>query len=69
MRTFKEYLVEQKLKEAGTGVPYVGQAPDPGGEMSWQGTAGGGQLHSAKGDIPVRKHKKHKKKHHHSDSP
>jgi hypothetical protein len=63
MRTFREYLAEQrKLKESG--VPFVGQAPDPGGEMSWQGAAGGGKLHSAKGDIPVKKHKKHKKHHH-----
>jgi len=58
--TFKEYLAK-KFKE--NGVPFVGQAPDPGGEMSWQGVPGGGKLHSAKGDIPVKK--KHKKKRHH----
>ena len=64
MKTFAEFL-EAKIKEGGTGVPFVGQPPDPGGEMSWQGAAGHGELHSAKGDIPVKKHKKkkHKKKH------
>lgn len=58
MRTFKEYLAAQKEN----GVPFIGQAPDPGGEMSWQGVPGGGKLHSAKGDIPVKKHKKKKKR-------
>jgi hypothetical protein len=43
---FSEWL---KIKE--TSVPYVGQAPDPGGEMSWQGAPGGGKLHSAKGNV------------------
>ena len=53
---FKEWL---KIKEAG--VPYVGQPPDPGGEMSWQGAPSGGKLHSAKGDVPVHHRKKKKK--------
>jgi len=60
MKTFKEYI-EKRVKECG--VPFIGQAPDSGGEMSWQGAAGNGELHSAKGNIPVKK--KHKKKPHH----
>ena len=44
----------------GAGVPFVGQKPDPGGEMSWQGAPSGGKLHSAKGNVPAMK--KHMKK-------
>lgn len=55
---------KKKINEtgAGVGVPFVGQAASPGGEMSWQGAPGGGMLHSAKGN-PIT-HKKRKRKKH-----
>lgn len=57
---FKQWF----LKEigAGVGVPYVGQAPDKGHEMSWQGAPSGGKLHSAGGDVPMKHSKHHKRK-------
>lgn len=56
MITFREWL---KIREAGAGVPFVGQSP---GEGSWQGAAGGGKLSSV-GDVkPLNKYKHHNKK-------
>jgi len=51
MITFLQWL---KLREAGVGVPYVGQKP---GQGTWQGAAGGGKLSSV-GDVkPLNKKK------------
>ncbi len=48
-----------KIREAGAGVPYVGQ--DPGGASGgWQGAPSGGKLRSV-GDVQLKKKEKMKK--------
>ena len=62
MISFIEWL---KMREAGAGVPYVGQSAG-GSAGGWWGAAGDGKMSSV-GDVePKRSRKKHhkKKKHH-----
>jgi hypothetical protein len=55
MKTWKQWL-----KEAGAGVPYIGQ--DPGGAAgAWQGAPSKGKIRSV-GDVKIKKDKKNDKK-------
>lgn len=57
MITFTQWL---KIREAGCGVPYVGQRP---GQGTWQGAAGKGKMSSVGDVLPLNpSKKKHKKK-------
>jgi hypothetical protein len=55
----KKFIQWVKIREAGAGVPYVGQ--DPGGASGgWQGEPSGGKLRSV-GDVKLTKKEKKKK--------